>query len=138
MGFLQFLREVGKHARVNVMLSRESVKMRLDREEGISYTECGLCLALFTLHSRLSSYRRCSFLGCVLFSHFISCMPVRFQIAAAASSTNDPCRFTYQLLQGYDFVHMNRTHGVNVQVTALPVSLAILRRCSHCFACDLL
>lgn len=39
MGFLQFLREVGKFARVNVMLSRESVKLRLDREEGISFTE---------------------------------------------------------------------------------------------------
>lgn len=39
MGFLTFLREVGKHARVNVMLSRESVKQRLDRDEGISFTE---------------------------------------------------------------------------------------------------
>ena len=39
MGFLEFLREVGKFARVNVMLSRESVKTRLDREEGISFTE---------------------------------------------------------------------------------------------------
>ena len=39
MGFLQFLRQVGKYARVNVMLSRESVKQRLDREEGISFTE---------------------------------------------------------------------------------------------------
>lgn len=42
MGFLQFLREVGKHARVNVMLSRESVRTRLEREDGISFTECVL------------------------------------------------------------------------------------------------
>lgn len=26
------------------------------------------------------------------------------------------CRFTYQLLQGYDFVHLNREHGVRLQV----------------------
>ena len=26
------------------------------------------------------------------------------------------CRFSYQLLQGYDFVHMARHHGVRVQV----------------------
>jgi len=63
MGFLEFLREVGKFARVNVMLSRDSVKTRLDREEGISFTE-----------------------------------------------------FSYQLLQGYDFVHLNRNEGVNVQL----------------------
>ena len=27
------------------------------------------------------------------------------------------CRFTYQLLQGFDFVHMARHHGVRVQVS---------------------
>ena len=39
MGVLDFLRSVGKHARVNVMMSRESVKQRLARDEGISFTE---------------------------------------------------------------------------------------------------
>jgi len=35
-----FLREIGKHFSVNVMLARESVRARLeDREHGISYTE---------------------------------------------------------------------------------------------------
>lgn len=35
-----FLRDIGKHFSVNVMLSRESVRARLeDREHGISYTE---------------------------------------------------------------------------------------------------
>ena len=47
MGFLTFLREVGKHARVNVMLSRESVRQRLERDEGISYTECASLLNKF-------------------------------------------------------------------------------------------
>ena len=42
MGMLDFMRSVGKFARVNVMLSRESVKQRLARDDGISYTECAL------------------------------------------------------------------------------------------------
>lgn len=36
---VDFLREVGKHMRVSVMLSKESVRSRLESEEGISYTE---------------------------------------------------------------------------------------------------
>src|SRR5262249_17311558 len=36
---LDFLRDVGKYASVNVMLSRESVKQRLGREQGLSFTE---------------------------------------------------------------------------------------------------
>lgn len=39
-GFLDFLREVGKHFRVNTMLAKDSVRNRLEnREQGISYTE---------------------------------------------------------------------------------------------------
>ncbi|MQG09263.1 MAG: tyrosine--tRNA ligase [SAR202 cluster bacterium] len=36
---LSFLRDIGKHFTVNTMLSRESVKNRLDRDTGISFTE---------------------------------------------------------------------------------------------------
>lgn len=40
LGFIDFLRDVGKHFSVNVMLSKESVRQRLeDRDHGISYTE---------------------------------------------------------------------------------------------------
>jgi len=35
----EFLRDVGKHFTVNAMLARESVKRRIDSEDGISYTE---------------------------------------------------------------------------------------------------
>ena len=63
MGFLEFLREVGKHARVGTMLAKDSVQTRLSSDSGISFTE-----------------------------------------------------FTYQLLQGYDFVHLYRHHGVQVQI----------------------
>lgn len=38
--FLDFLREVGKHVPVNVMLTKDSVKARLERSDsGLSYTE---------------------------------------------------------------------------------------------------
>lgn len=60
---LDFLREVGRFARVGAMMSKESVRRRLESEQGMSYTE-----------------------------------------------------FTYQLLQGYDFLHLFRDEGVNVQI----------------------
>ncbi|MBO2011112.1 tyrosine--tRNA ligase [Hymenobacter negativus] len=69
-GFLQFLREVGKHLTVNYMMAKDSVKRRISGNEdsgadGLSYTE-----------------------------------------------------FSYQLLQGYDFVHLNKTLGVTLQMGA--------------------
>jgi tyrosyl-tRNA synthetase len=39
VGFLDFLRDVGKHFTVNYMMAKESVKRRLEGEEGISFTE---------------------------------------------------------------------------------------------------
>ncbi|GAB4418886.1 MAG: tyrosine--tRNA ligase [Bacteroidia bacterium] len=62
MGFLTFLRDVGKHVTINYMMSKESVRKRMAGDTGISYTE-----------------------------------------------------FAYQLLQGYDFLHLYRHMGVRVQ-----------------------
>lgn len=63
IGFLAFLRDVGKHFSVNQMIARESVKRRLEsREQGISFTE-----------------------------------------------------FSYQLLQAYDFAHLNEAEGCIMQ-----------------------
>lgn len=64
-GFLDFIREVGKHITVNYMMAKDSVKKRLssDAKEGMSFTE-----------------------------------------------------FTYQLVQGYDFLHLYRTHGCSLQM----------------------
>jgi tyrosyl-tRNA synthetase len=39
LNLLEFLRDIGKHFTVNYMLAKESVKRRLDQEDGISYTE---------------------------------------------------------------------------------------------------
>lgn len=60
---IDFLRDVGKYFRVGSMLAKESVRARLQSEEGISFTE-----------------------------------------------------FSYQILQGYDFYHLNKHHGVTVQI----------------------
>jgi tyrosyl-tRNA synthetase len=60
---LDFLRDVGKHASVNQMIARESVKARLESDSGISFTE-----------------------------------------------------FTYQLLQANDYLHLFRSHGVELQI----------------------
>jgi tyrosyl-tRNA synthetase len=40
LGYIEALRDIGKHFSVNMMMQKESVKSRLDnREQGISYTE---------------------------------------------------------------------------------------------------
>ncbi|TVT42681.1 tyrosine--tRNA ligase [Hymenobacter setariae] len=69
-GYLQFLREIGKHLTVNYMMAKDSVKRRInpaegDTADGLSYTE-----------------------------------------------------FSYQLLQGYDFVHLYKTLGCTLQMGA--------------------
>lgn len=64
MGYLQFLREVGKHVPMRQMLGRDFVQQRLSEDgAGISYAE-----------------------------------------------------FSYVLIQGYDFLHLNRELGVTLQV----------------------
>lgn len=61
--FIDFLRDVGKYFRIGPMMAKESVKARMNSEEGMSFTE-----------------------------------------------------FSYQLLQGYDFLHLFDNHGVTVQI----------------------
>ena len=39
LNLVDFLRDIGKHFTVNYMINKDSVKMRLDREDGISFTE---------------------------------------------------------------------------------------------------
>ena len=39
LNYLDFLRDIGKYFTVNYMLAKESVKRRIDSEDGISYTE---------------------------------------------------------------------------------------------------
>lgn len=64
-GFLQFIRDIGKHITVNYMMAKDSVKKRLaaNADHGMSFTE-----------------------------------------------------FSYQLLQGYDFLHLYETQGCKLQM----------------------
>jgi tyrosyl-tRNA synthetase len=39
LGAIEFMRDVGKHFSVNAMMAKESVKRRLEGDEGLSYTE---------------------------------------------------------------------------------------------------
>jgi tyrosyl-tRNA synthetase len=39
VGYLDFLRDVGKHVPLSQMLAKDSVRSRLDRDSGLSYTE---------------------------------------------------------------------------------------------------
>ena len=39
LNYLEFLRDIGRHFSVNRMLSFESVKSRLDREQSLSFLE---------------------------------------------------------------------------------------------------
>jgi tyrosyl-tRNA synthetase len=56
-GYLDFLRDIGKHFSVNMMMAKDSVRARLeDREQGISYTEFSYMLIqaydFLSLHDR--------------------------------------------------------------------------------------
>jgi tyrosyl-tRNA synthetase len=55
---MEFLRDVGKHFTVNAMLAKESVKRRLESEDGISYTEFSYSLLqaydYLVLHGRFN------------------------------------------------------------------------------------
>jgi tyrosyl-tRNA synthetase len=44
--YLEFLRDIGKHFPVNMMLAKDSVKGRIDRDSGISYTEFSYMLVM--------------------------------------------------------------------------------------------
>jgi tyrosyl-tRNA synthetase len=58
MGFLTFLRDVGKRLTVNYMMAKESVRARLeDRDQGISYTEFSyMLLQAYDFHVLAEKY----------------------------------------------------------------------------------
>lgn len=61
--FIELLRDVGRYFRMGTMLGKDSVKKRMESEDGMSFTE-----------------------------------------------------FCYQILQGYDFLHLYRTYGCTLQI----------------------
>jgi tyrosyl-tRNA synthetase len=61
LGAIDFMRDVGKHFTVNAMLAKESVKRRIESEEGITYTE--FSYSLLQAYDFLELYDR---YGCTL------------------------------------------------------------------------
>jgi tyrosyl-tRNA synthetase len=61
LGAVEFMRDVGKHFSVNAMLAKESVRRRIESEEGISYTE--FSYSLLQAYDFLELHRR---YGCTL------------------------------------------------------------------------
>jgi tyrosyl-tRNA synthetase len=59
MSVIDFLRDVGKHATVNQMLARESVKARIESEHGISFTEFSYMLLQANDYLWLHDNRAC-------------------------------------------------------------------------------
>ena len=58
---VEFMRDIGKHLSVNYMMAKESVKSRLDRESGISYTEFSYMLLQAYDFLRLYEDYNCTF-----------------------------------------------------------------------------
>jgi len=56
LGAIEFMRDVGKHFTVNVMLAKDSVKRRIEGTDGISYTE--FSYSLLQAYDFLELYRR--------------------------------------------------------------------------------
>ncbi|MGB0578926.1 MAG: tyrosine--tRNA ligase, partial [Limisphaerales bacterium] len=62
VSFIEFLRDIGKHFSVNMMVQKESVKARMeDRDQGISYTEFS-----YMLLQAFDFYHLCKDAGCEL------------------------------------------------------------------------
>ncbi len=59
VSILEFLRDVGKHITVNVMLAKESVQARVESESGISYTEFSYMLLQANDYRWLHRHRQC-------------------------------------------------------------------------------
>jgi tyrosyl-tRNA synthetase len=60
VGMMSFLRDVGKHFTVNYMMAKDSVKSRLAREDGISYTEFSYMLLQAYDFMHLFDQQRCT------------------------------------------------------------------------------
>lgn len=56
INFLEFMRDIGKHFTVNQMIGKESVRRRLESEQGISFTE--FCYQLLQAYDFLELYDR--------------------------------------------------------------------------------
>jgi len=60
LNYIKFLREIGKHFTINKMLSFDSVKLRLDREQSLSYMEFNYMILQAYDFLELNKTKNCS------------------------------------------------------------------------------
>jgi len=60
LNYIKFLREIGKHFTINKMLSFDSVKLRLDREQSLSYMEFNYMILQAYDFLELNKSKNCS------------------------------------------------------------------------------
>ena len=60
LNYIKFLREIGKHFTINKMLSFDSVKLRLDREQSLSYMEFNYMILQAYDFLELNKNKNCS------------------------------------------------------------------------------
>ena len=60
LNYIKFLREIGKHFTINKMLSFDSVKLRLDREQSLSYMEFNYMILQAYDFLELNEKKNCS------------------------------------------------------------------------------
>ena len=59
LNYIKFLREIGKHFTINKMLSYESVKLRLEREQSLSYMEFNYMILQAFDFLELNKHKNC-------------------------------------------------------------------------------
>ncbi len=59
LNYIKFLRDIGKHFTINKMLSFDSVKLRLDREQSLSYMEFNYMILQAYDFLELNKYKNC-------------------------------------------------------------------------------
>jgi tyrosyl-tRNA synthetase len=121
LGFVEMLREIGKHFSVNAMLQKDSVRARLEnREQGISYTEFSYMLlqAYDFLHLRRT--RQCSvqLSGSDQYGNVVAGVDLIHHKLGRDSEAGDAFGITAPLLLGSDGKKIGKTAQGAVWLTA--------------------
>jgi tyrosyl-tRNA synthetase len=125
IGVLEFLRDVGKHVTVNQMLARESIKVRINSEHGISFTEFSYMLLQANDYLWLHDNLGCSIQigGSDQWGNIIS------GVDLIRRKRHDHVHaFSWPLLTGSDGTKLGKTTGARVWLDAAKTSPYQLRQ----------
>jgi tyrosyl-tRNA synthetase len=122
LGFLQVLRDVGKHFSVNAMIQKDSVRERLQsREQGISYTEFSYVLlqAYDFLHLREHHDCTVQLAGSDQYGNIVSGIDlIRRKLSAGEEGKSEAFGITAPLLTRADGKKFGKTEAGAVWLTA--------------------